>query len=166
MLKEPIPPGECDLVMKGGITSGIVYPPTLLELQKHYKFRSIGGTSAGAIAAAAAAAAEYNRDGIGFSKLEWVQEWLSANGNLRNLFQASAETKPLFDVLSAVLEAQEPNADPAMQSTGQAALKGNEPTSKHLFLRIFTMFSKRLVLSLPSTVLPNALPIVDGLIDT
>jgi Patatin-like phospholipase len=167
MLKDPIPPGECDLVMKGGITSGIVYPPTLLELQKHYKFRSIGGTSAGAIAAVAAAAAEYNRDGIGFSKLERVQEWLSTDGNLRNLFQASAETKPLFDVLIAVLEAQGPEnkrttADPATQSTGQAAPKGNEPTSKHLFLRILTMFPKGLAPSLPPTVLP----IVDGLIDT
>ena len=168
MLKDPIPPGECDLVMKGGITSGIVYPSTLLELQKHYKFRSIGGTSAGAIAAVAAAAAEYNRDGIGFSKLEWVQKWLSAKGNLRNLFQAPAETKPLFDVLSAVLEAQESGnkmttADPAGQSTEQAAIKGNEPTSKHLFLRVLSMFFKRLVpsLSLPPTVLP----IIDNLID-
>ncbi len=46
---------QCDLVMKGGITSGIVYPPALDELQKMYSFNSIGGTSAGAIAAAAAA---------------------------------------------------------------------------------------------------------------
>lgn len=167
MVENPISPGECDLVMKGGITSGIVYPPILSELQKHYKFRSIGGTSAGAIAAVAASAAEYNREGIGFSKLEWVQEWLSADSNLRNLFQASTETKPLFDVLSAVLEVQGSQnkgktADPATQSTGQAAPKGNEPTSKHLFLRILTMLFKRLALSMPPTVLP----LVDGLIDT
>ena len=109
MSKDPIPKDECDLVMKGGITSGIVFPPILLELQKRYKFHSIGGTSAGAMAAVAAAAAEYNSEGAGFSKLAEVQGWLSEDGNLRNLFQASAETKPLFDVLSAVLEAQGPD---------------------------------------------------------
>jgi predicted acylesterase/phospholipase RssA len=52
---------DCDLVMKGGITSGIVYPPVLLKLKEKFRFRNIGGTSAGAIAAAGAAAAEYGR---------------------------------------------------------------------------------------------------------
>ncbi|HDX0915153.1 TPA: patatin-like phospholipase family protein, partial [Stenotrophomonas maltophilia] len=42
----------CDLVMKGGITSGIVYPNAVLALAREYRFKSIGGTSAGAIAAA------------------------------------------------------------------------------------------------------------------
>lgn len=51
----------CDIVMKGGITSGIVYPPAIAKLAKNYRFKNIGGTSAGAIAAAAAAAAEYQR---------------------------------------------------------------------------------------------------------
>ncbi len=55
------PQKKCDLVMKGGITSGVVYPPVLGILAEDYKFCSIGGTSAGAIAAAGAAAAEYNR---------------------------------------------------------------------------------------------------------
>src|ERR1700730_1827419 len=55
----------CDLVMKGGITSGIVYPPTLLQLKEQYTFRNIGGTSAGAIAAAGAAAAEFRRNNGG-----------------------------------------------------------------------------------------------------
>ena len=48
---------ECDLVMRGGITSGIVYPRAIAKLAETYNFRSIGGTSAGAIAAAATAAA-------------------------------------------------------------------------------------------------------------
>ncbi|WP_296596608.1 patatin-like phospholipase family protein [Phenylobacterium sp.] len=52
---------ECDLVMKGGITSGVVYPYAILELAGSYRFRSIGGASAGAIAAAFAAAGEYAR---------------------------------------------------------------------------------------------------------
>lgn len=56
-----LPTHDCDLVMKGGVTSGLVYPYAILELAKKYRFRSIGGTSAGGIAAAFAAAAEYGR---------------------------------------------------------------------------------------------------------
>src|SRR2546425_5288069 len=56
------PPGRfCDLVMKGGITSGVVYPLAAVELAKAFRFKNIGGTSAGAIAAAATAAAEVGR---------------------------------------------------------------------------------------------------------
>lgn len=51
----------CDLVMKGGITSGIAYPAAIDQLRTEYRFRNIGGTSAGAIAAAATAAAEFGR---------------------------------------------------------------------------------------------------------
>ncbi|KQN73546.1 patatin [Sphingomonas sp. Leaf62] len=68
------PDKECDIVMKGGITSGVVYPYAILELARGYRFRSIGGTSAGAIAAALAAAAEYARtvrnDPGGFVRLQ------------------------------------------------------------------------------------------------
>ncbi len=52
---------ECDLIMKGGITSGIVYPPLVIKLSRKYRFRNVGGTSAGAIAAAVTAAAEHGR---------------------------------------------------------------------------------------------------------
>ena len=48
---------DCDLVMKGGITSGIVYPLAACELARQYRFRSIGGSSAGAIGAVMVAAA-------------------------------------------------------------------------------------------------------------
>lgn len=71
---------ECDLVMKGGITSGVVYPLAITEIAKAFRLRSIGGTSAGALAAAAAAAAELGRqrhrageldeDPNGFGQLE------------------------------------------------------------------------------------------------
>lgn len=94
--------------MKGGITSGVVYPSTVVELAKTYRFRSIGGTSAGAIAAAATAAAEYGRrEGTGgFANLESLPEWLgqkTLNGrsNLFNLFVPDAATRPLFGVLTA-----------------------------------------------------------------
>ena len=45
-------PETCDLAMKGGITSGVIYPQAVLALARRYRFRNIGGTSAGAIAAA------------------------------------------------------------------------------------------------------------------
>ena len=45
--------------MKGGITSGVVYPEAVLELHEDFDFRCIGGASAGAIAAAATAAAQF-----------------------------------------------------------------------------------------------------------
>lgn len=94
--------------MKGGVTSGVVYPSTVVELAKTYRFRSIGGTSAGAIAAATTAAAEYGRrEGTGgFRELEVLPEWLgqkAPNGrsNLFNLFVPDGATRPLFDVLTA-----------------------------------------------------------------
>ena len=43
------PTRECDMIMKGGITSGVVYPRTAVELASQYRFRRLGGTSAGAI---------------------------------------------------------------------------------------------------------------------
>jgi Patatin-like phospholipase len=46
---------DCDIVMKGGITSGVIYPLAVCQLAKTYRLRSVGGASAGAIAAAAAA---------------------------------------------------------------------------------------------------------------
>ena len=57
----PAIPTVCDLIMKGGIASGVVYPGAIVELAEHYRFHSIGGSSAGAIAAAITAAAEYRR---------------------------------------------------------------------------------------------------------
>ena len=72
--------------MKGGITSGVVYPGALFELAKEYTFRNIGGTSAGAIAAAATAAAELGRykartensspEMASFEQLAKIPEWL------------------------------------------------------------------------------------------
>ena len=35
----------CDIVMKGGITSGVVYPQAITTLAERYDFKNIGGTS-------------------------------------------------------------------------------------------------------------------------
>lgn len=104
----------CDIVMKGGITSGVVYPPAVYELSKTYIFRNIGGTSAGAIAAAVTAAAEHGRNTErgGFSVVEELPKWLGGlapdqkNSNLFSLFQPQRETKGLFRVLTSAIGEQ------------------------------------------------------------
>jgi hypothetical protein len=93
---------SCDVVMKGGITSGIVYPGAIVELAKRYTFRSIGGASAGAIAAAATAAAEYGRvRGAGFGRLDRVPEELgvaeSGESRLLQMFVPEHATRRLFE---------------------------------------------------------------------
>jgi hypothetical protein len=39
---------ECDVVMKGGVTSGVVYPGAICEIARNYRIRGVGGASAGA----------------------------------------------------------------------------------------------------------------------
>lgn len=98
------PQRSCDIVMKGGITSGVVYPHAVCEMAQTYRFRSVGGTSAGAIAAAATAAAEYGRDQRGFNKLADLPQWLGEGTNLRSLFQPQKRTRRLYAVLLAGID--------------------------------------------------------------
>src|SRR4051812_21997464 len=94
---------SCDVVMKGGITSGVVYPRALTELAEVYRFRNIGGTSAGAIAAAAAAVAELGRGkaGAGFDRLKTLPDRLVDNERLFTLFQPQDGTANLFALATA-----------------------------------------------------------------
>lgn len=90
-------PYECDLVMKGGITSGVVYPPAIVEIASDHRLRSIGGSSAGAIAAAAAAAAELGRgtEGGGFARLAALPGELAAvDADGRTLLQRLFQPQP------------------------------------------------------------------------
>ena len=100
-----VPEQACDLIMKGGVTSGIVYPPSILQLCQRYRFNSIGGASAGAIAAAAAAAAEYGRQNppkspsstsYGFIRLAEMNDELARPGFVRSLFRPSPTGAPLL----------------------------------------------------------------------
>lgn len=100
---------ECDLVMKGGITSGVVYPHAIVEIARAYRLRSIGGTSAGAIAAAIAAAAEYRRgqspgrdDFAGYDGITGIADEIGRD--MKSLFQPAPELRPLFDILMAVVD--------------------------------------------------------------
>ena len=108
----------CDLVMKGGITSGVVYPGAIERLSHHYRFKNIGGTSAGAIAAAVTAAAELQRrrtgSRAGFDLLKALPEALKqevrpGQRKLLSLFQPQAATRRLFSVLVNALNSGSTN---------------------------------------------------------
>lgn len=103
------PPADqfCDLVLNGGVASGVVYPWALLELARHYRFKNIGGNSVGAMAAAIAAAAEYGRcNGVenAFEPLRRLpldlaeEEDGSVKTKMLRLFQPSLGVRRLFDL--------------------------------------------------------------------
>lgn len=100
---------ECDVVMKGGITSGVVYPLALVEFSRSYRLHSLGGASAGAIGAALGAAAEFGRDSGGFDRLAGVPGQLG-DGRLAALFQAQPSTRPLLPLLLAATGHHRPGA--------------------------------------------------------
>lgn len=98
----------CDLVMKGGITSGVVYPRAVEEVAKRFYLAGIAGTSAGAIAASLAAAAEYRRRTTGsFEGFERVAELgneLAEKGRLLGLFRPDRKTRKLFRTVRKMKE--------------------------------------------------------------
>lgn len=100
----------CDLVMKGGVTSGIVYPNAVLALAREYRFKNIGGTSAGAIAAAVSAAAAMGERirsrnpactdvMLGFAALSIVAKQLTTRGFIYRLFQPAAGARNAYRLL-------------------------------------------------------------------
>jgi hypothetical protein len=92
----------CDVVMKGGVTSGVVYPTAICKLATAYAIKNIGGTSVGAIAAAITAAAEYRRrqtgSGQGYAELAKLPGFLGSPGALLALFAPDAAARALFNV--------------------------------------------------------------------
>ena len=94
----------CDLVMKGGGVSDVAYPLAIVELAKKYRFSSVGGTSAGALAAAIAAAAEYARETKGFQRVAAISDEIAAS--LFDQFQPAPRLRPLFNMLTASLVAK------------------------------------------------------------
>jgi predicted acylesterase/phospholipase RssA len=96
----------CDLVMKGGITSGVVYPAAIKRLSEKYVFRNVGGASAGAIAAVIAAACEFNRRDHSaedaFEALDAVNAELTQPHFIQSLFQPTPEARPTFEALLAL----------------------------------------------------------------
>jgi predicted acylesterase/phospholipase RssA len=120
---DEVPPYDrfCDLVMTGGVASGVVYPWAIVELARHYRFRSIGGTSVGAMAAVLAAAAEYGRR-VGFQKsFEVLRRTPGALGEVLpdgrtrmwSLFQANPKGQRLVRLWGLIgCGRDEPNLEP------------------------------------------------------
>lgn len=109
------PPADrfCDLVLTGGVASGVVYPWAILEIARAFRFKSIGGTSVGAMAAALAAAAEYGRrNGYddGFEVLRRAPGDLAKPGprglrtKMLSLFQPAPEGQRLFDLFVGAVD--------------------------------------------------------------
>jgi predicted acylesterase/phospholipase RssA len=123
--KEPIPPpGDdvvpapapvkeepphdrfCDLVLTGGVASGVVYPWAIIELARAFRFRNIGGTSVGAMAAALAAAAEYGRrtgfeapfEALRRAPASLAQILPDGRTRMLSLFQTNAHGERLIDL--------------------------------------------------------------------
>lgn len=96
----------CDVVMKGGVTSGVVYPGAIAIIAQTFRFVNIGGTSAGAIAAAITSAAEYaRRTGKGYSgfqKIDAIPTELSKKHALFRLFRPNARARPYFSILTTL----------------------------------------------------------------
>jgi hypothetical protein len=131
-------PQECDIVMEGGVTSGVVYPAFVARLASRFTLRSIGGASVGAIAAIAAAAAQFKRNRIrnagegadagnddGFTILarlpDLLQENVGVHSRLFSLFQPCAPLSPHFRVIAAVLN--EPSKGKAAARLAGALLR-------------------------------------------
>src|SRR5450432_2894915 len=100
---------DCDIVMAGGVTSGIIYPGAVAMIARRYRFRSIGGTSVGAIAAAVTAAAEYGRrtgrNPDAFKLVATLPETLgelASDGHTRlfHLFTPEPATAPLMELVT------------------------------------------------------------------
>lgn len=95
---------SADVTMRGGTTSGVVYPLAVCEIARRHRLRSVGGASAGAIAAALAAAAETGRmalaDGTAHPGAPTPEQL--DDGHVRAGFAG------LADVLAWLAEADEP----------------------------------------------------------
>ena len=102
----------CDIVMEGGVTSGIIYASAVAELAKSYRFSSIGGSSIGAFAAALTAAAEYSRrlgSNAGFKLMERLPTDLADEDDrnetrLLRMFRPQDGTRRLFKIFLASLD--------------------------------------------------------------
>lgn len=135
----PVPPGDdvcptpppvdeepphdrfCDLVLTGGVASGVVYPWAIVELARAYRFRSIGGSSVGAMAAALAAAAEYGRRTGAAHPFEPLRRTPAALGEelpegrtrLYSLFQPHARGKRLLELWRRLGRGEAPERPPS-----------------------------------------------------
>jgi predicted acylesterase/phospholipase RssA len=163
-------PDECDIVMEGGVTSGVVYPAFVAGLARRFRLRSIGGTSVGAVAAVAAAAAQFKRnrpaaDGVpddGFARLEALpaslQEGVGGRTRLFSLFQPCPDLQPHFAVLAASLNARNKlQAAAAVAVELIAQFSGGGLVGALVWIAGFMLTNDVLAGQWPRTVLPALL---------
>jgi predicted acylesterase/phospholipase RssA len=102
----------CDIVMAGGVTSGIIYPGAVAMIARRFSFHSIGGTSVGAIAAAVTAAAEYGRrtgrnprafDDLAALAVALAEKAPTGHSRLFHLFTPEPATRPLMALLTPLM---------------------------------------------------------------
>jgi len=106
LVEEPPQDRYCDIVMTGGVASGVVYPWAALEIARAFRLRNIGGTSVGAMAAALTAAAEYGRRNGEPSAYEALRRTPGALGEvlsdgrtrMLSLFQTNASGRRLIEL--------------------------------------------------------------------
>ena len=105
---------DCDIVMAGGVTSGIIYPGAVAMIARRYSFHSIGGTSVGAIAATVTAAAEYGRrtgrNPNAFAEVAALPKSLGdqapdGHSRLFHLFTPDGPTRPLLALVMPIFSA-------------------------------------------------------------
>ena len=101
----------CDIILEGGVTSGIIYAEAVSKLAEQYRLNSIGGSSIGAFAAAMAAAAEFSRrngSSAGFELMRGLPDKLAkvdkrGRTRLFRLFRPQKRTRELFAIFAATL---------------------------------------------------------------
>ena len=105
---------DCDIVMAGGVISGIIYPGAVAMIARRYSFHSIGGTSVGAIAPTVTAAAEYGRrtghNPNAFVEVAALPKSLGdqapdGHSRLFHLFTPDGPTRPLLALVMPIFSA-------------------------------------------------------------
>jgi predicted acylesterase/phospholipase RssA len=148
---------SADLTMRGGNAAGLVYPLAACALAEHYVFRRIGGSSSGAVAAAATAAAELGRGAHdpfetpqapsvvpGFAGLAQIVDWLAGGDDptgaeqhrLARMLQPTGSGRGLYRLLVALLSVQRVG----VRAAGRLLLAGCSllnPVSRALLLLIW-----------------------------
>lgn len=152
---------DCDLILKGGITSGIVYAGAISTIAKAYRLRKIGGTSSGSIGAVMAAAAEYRRqrstsgsDITGFEAINHIPNNLGSN--LKDLLQPAPSVSRLFVAVTSAI---------ALMNEQTAKTDSNPVDSKFTrFKRIYPKLIHFLWTVLPAYWLTSTCTLSIGLI--
>ncbi|MFC0104959.1 patatin [Kibdelosporangium aridum] len=148
---------SCDLTMRGGTTSGVIYPLAVCALAEHYMFRNVGGASAGAIGAATTAAAEYGRyrkpanpvtgDAVqpGFAGMAGLIKWLiSGTGDdrwrLPRLFQPNAALHKAYRLVTALMQSPATTGRRRFNAVFTALLFAVKPLGTIALLVLFALW--------------------------